>query len=223
MTYFHRFISCIVILLIILGIIHYSNLDLKFQSLFFDFETKSWLVSRGNLVLKFIFYKFPKYMIAIYGVSLIFWAIKLRLCKENIELQKKLLFLIIILILTPVTVAFFKHYSPIYCPNFVQEFYGDKLYISPFDMFNEGIFFNNTGKCFPAGHASGGFALISLYFVMPTKELKIRSLIFSLSLGFIMGLYQIAKGTHFLSDTLVTLGIAYILCISLQQILLKEK
>ncbi len=222
MTYLYRSILCIIALLITLAIIHYSNLDLKFQSLFFSSETKLWLVARDNMVLKFIFYKLPKYLIASYGVILILWLTKLRLCSENVELQKKLLFLILILILTPLTVAIFKHYSPIYCPNFVEEFGGDKLYISPFDMFNEAIFFNHTGKCFPAGHASGGFALISLYFVMPRRDLKIGFLLFGLILGSIMGLYQIAKGTHYLSDTIVTLGIAYLISISLAQILLKK-
>lgn len=223
MAYLHRFITCIIALLIILAAIHYSNLDLKFQSLFFENQTKLWLVSRDNMVLKFFFYRLPKYLIASYGIILIFWTVKLSYYKENIELQKKLLFLILILILTPLTVAIFKHYSPIYCPNFVAEFGGEKLYISPFDMFNEAIFFNNTGKCFPAGHASGGFALLSLYFVMPSRILKITALVFSLSLGWIMGLYQIAKGTHYLSDTLVTLAISYLLCISLQQILLEKE
>ncbi len=223
MTYLHRFTACIMALLITLALIHYSNLDLKFQSLFFENQTKLWLVARDNMVLKFFFYKLPKYIIVSYGIIIILWAVKLSYCRENIELQKKLLFLILILILTPLTVAILKHYSPIYCPNFVKEFGGDRLYISPFDMFNEAIFFNHTGKCFPAGHASGGFALLSLYFVMPNRALKISALVFSLSLGWIMGLYQIAKGTHYLSDTLVTLAIAYLLCISLQQLLLERK
>ncbi len=220
MTYIHRFIVCLVVLLLTLSIIHYNNLDLKFQSLFFYPETKLWLVARDNMILKFFFYKLPKYIIAIYGVFMILWLIKLRYYKESIELQKKLLFLILILIFTPLTVAILKHYSPIYCPNFIEEFGGEKLYISPFDMFNGVIFFHHTGKCFPAGHASGGFALISLYFVIPSKVLKIWSLLFSLSLGWIMGIYQIAKGTHYLSDTIVTLAIAYLLCITLQQVLL---
>ena len=223
MTYLNRLFICLIALLIALAAIHYSNFDLKFQSLFFNSETKLWLVSRDNMTLKFFFYKLPKYLIVSYGIILIFWASKLRLYQENIELQKKLLFLILILILTPLTVALFKHYSPIYCPNFVEAFGGEKLYISPFDMFNEAIFFNNTGKCFPAGHASGGFALISLYFVMPNKFSKTIALVLSLSLGCIMGLYQIAKGTHYLSDTIVTLAIAYLLCISLQKILLSTK
>lgn len=220
MTYLNRFITCIIALAITLALIHYSNLDLKFQSLFFISEGNQWLVSRDDLELKFWFYKLPKYLIATYGVCMILWLSKLRLDNHNIELQKKLLFLILVLISTPLVVAILKHYSPIYCPNFAKEFGGGDFYISPLDIFNYDIFFNNMGKCSPAGHASGGFALISLYFAMPRKYLKLFSLSFSLLLGSIMGLYQIAKGTHYLSDTIITLSIAYLVCISLEKLLL---
>ena len=222
MTYLNRFITCIIALAITLALIHYSNLDLKFQSLFFISEGNQWLVSRDDLELKFWFYKLPKYLIGTYGVCIIFWLSKLKFDNHNIELQKKLLFLVIALILTPVVVAILKHYSPIYCPNFAKEFGGGSSYISPLDIFNYDVFFGNMGKCSPAGHASGGFALISLYFVMPTRHLKLASLSISLAIGSIMGLYQIAKGTHYLSDTIITLALAYLVCISLEKLILKK-
>ncbi len=222
MTYLNRIITCIIILAIVLAIIHYNNIDLKFQSLFFISEAKNWLVNRDDQFLKFIFYKLPKYLIVTYGVTLIFWLAILSFYKQQPDLQKKLLFLILALILVPVVVALLKHYSPIYCPNAIDEFGGGKAYISPLEIFNEDIFFNNQGKCFPAGHASGGFALISLYFVMPTKRSKYYALGFSLLLGWIMGFYQIAKGAHYLSDTVVTLAVAYLVSISLQRLLLKN-
>lgn len=223
MTYLNKVFGCLVTLGLILTLIHYTSIDLKFQSLFFIPETKLWLVSRDNLVLKFWFYKFPKIIIITYGVILIIWAAKLNLLKQNIELQKKLFFLILALVIVPLTVATLKHYSPIYCPNHISEFGGGHIFISPLEIFNYEIFFNNTGKCSPAGHASGGFALISLYFVMYAKSKKIYALIFSLIMGSVMGLYQIAKGTHYLSDTIITLAIAYLVCITLERWLLTKK
>ena len=223
MTYFYRLIICLVATAAILTFIHYSDLDLKFQSLFFIFETKQWFVSRSDLILKFWFYRLPKYLIVIYGVSLIIWSIKLRIHSQDLDLQKKLLFLILALIITPLIVATLKHFSPVHCPDFINQF-GNRggRYISPLEIFDAEIFFNNFGKCSPAGHASGGFALISLYFVMPSIALRYSALALSLTLGWIMGLYQIAKGTHYLSDTIITLAIAYIVSISLQRILLKK-
>jgi len=206
----------------LLGLIYYNDFDLKFQSLFFIDQDKNWLISREDMVLKFWFYRLPKYLLATYGVILIILASKLAIYKQNIELQKKFLFLILVLILTPVVVAIFKKYSPIYCPSSVTAFGGNNPHITLFDIFDGDIFLQNTGKCFPAGHASGGFALISLYFVLPNNFKKF-GLCFSLLLGWIMGFYQIAKGAHYLSDTIATLALAYLVSISLEQLLLVKK
>lgn len=222
MTYQKKFISCLVILLICLAFIDYNNLDIKLQSLFFNFETKEWLVHRDDQVLKFWFYRLPKYIIITYGVGILLWLSDLRYKKTSPELQIKLSFLVFSLILIPLLVALLKHYSPIYCPNHITEFYGGHPFISPFDIFNYDVFFNNTGKCSPAGHASGGFSLISLYFVIPNNIFKKLALIFGLSMGSIMGFYQLAKGAHYLSDTLITLAIAYLVCITLERLMLKK-
>jgi membrane-associated PAP2 superfamily phosphatase len=212
-----RLLFSITALFFALAIIHYNNIDIRFQSLFFDFDSNSWLISRDNQILKFIFYRMPKYLIITYGLSLIIYLI----CNKNADLilKKKITFLIFALIITPVVVAIIKHYSPIYCPYNIKEFYGCCIYISPLDVFKHEFFTPNIGKCFPAGHASGGFALMSLYFVISKTELRKSSLILSLALGWIMGFYQIAKGAHYLSDTLFTMTVAYIVSISLLRLL----
>jgi membrane-associated PAP2 superfamily phosphatase len=222
MTYYKRLITCLISLAVILTLIHYSDLDLKLQSLFFNFETKKWLISPNETFIKFILYRFPKYCIVTYGVILVFWLAKLSLYQQNLELQKKLFFLISVLILTPLTVSLLKHYSPIICPLHLVEFGGNQPHISPLNIFNDGIFFSYNGKCFPAGHASGGFSLLALYFVIPTKRSKFYALAGSLTLGSIMGLFQMAKGVHYLSDTITTLAIAYIICITMQKYILKR-
>ncbi len=218
MTYYKNLLNCILLTAITLIVIHYSDLDIKFQSLFFDFETKKWLIDKDEQTIKFIFYKLPKYLIVTYGVSMIFMLAKLRYFKQELELQKKLLFLILVLIITPLTVAILKNFSPINCPNHIHEFGGCCQHISPLDIFNKVLFFGYAGKCFPAGHASGGFSLISLYFVMSTKRAKHIALFGSITLGSIMGLYQIAKGVHYLSDTIFTASIAYMVCVSARRL-----
>ena len=222
MSYLNRVIICFISVGIILSLIHYTDFDLKFQSLFFNSAAKNWLNDRDDLFLKFFLYKLPKYIIITYGITLIFWGTKLYCCKQDIELQQKILFLVLSLIFTPLIVATLKHYSPIHFINFIKEFGGLNRHISPLEIFSREIFFSYTGKCFPAGHASGGFALISLYFVMPNIRLKLTALFTALMFGWVMGLYQIAKGAHYLSDTIVTLSIAYLVSISLEALLLKK-
>ena len=66
---------------------------------------------------------------------------------------------------------------------------------------------------FPAGHASGGFALLGLYWIL--KSRRWRGLALGLGVGCWMGLYQVARGEHFLSHTLATAALAWLLCAGL--------
>jgi membrane-associated PAP2 superfamily phosphatase len=64
---------------------------------------------------------------------------------------------------------------------------------------------------FPAGHASGGFALLAFAFAWSTPSVRRRSVLVALVYGGGMGLYQIARGEHFLSHTLATAALAWLL------------
>ena len=52
-----------------LCLINFTDLDVKIQNYFFDFETKTWLIDKDEPIKKFIFYKFPKILL---GVAIVF-------------------------------------------------------------------------------------------------------------------------------------------------------
>ena len=62
----------------------------------------------------------------------------------------------------------------------------------------------DAGGCFPAGHASGGFALLGLVFLVHSRRESISVILMSSLIGLSMGFYQQARGAHFLSHTLAT-------------------
>ena len=64
---------------------------------------------------------------------------------------------------------------------------------------------------FPAGHASGGFALLSLAFAWGAAGARRRGVLIGLAYGGLMGLYQVARGEHFLSHTLATAALAWLI------------
>ena len=66
-------------------------------------------------------------------------------------------------------------------------------------------------NAFPAGHASGGFALLSLAFAWAAASARRRGLLIGIVYGSAMGLYQVARGEHFLSHTLATAAIAWLI------------
>ena len=64
---------------------------------------------------------------------------------------------------------------------------------------------------FPAGHASGGFALLALAFAWDAPGARRRGCLIGIAYGGLMGLYQIARGEHFLSHTLATAALAWLI------------
>ena len=74
-------------------------------------------------------------------------------------------------------------------------------------------------RCFPAGHASGGFALLSLFFLFKTKRNKILAIVGALTVGWSMGLYKMLIGDHFLSHTIITMILAWLIILIIQKIM----
>lgn len=67
------------------------------------------------------------------------------------------------------------------------------------------------GHCFPAGHASSGFAFVSGWFALrrPLPRLAAVWLAIALSAGFVLGIAQQMRGAHFMSHTLWTLWVCW--------------
>ena len=61
-----------------------------------------------------------------------------------------------------------------------------------------------SGRCFPAGHASAGFAFVSGYFAFRDTRASLARgwLAASFAAGLLLGLAQQARGAHFMSHTL---------------------
>jgi membrane-associated PAP2 superfamily phosphatase len=106
----------------------------------------------------------------------------------------------------PATIGLLKANSQLHCPWAIQRYGGDHEYrriFSPLTPEQR----EDCGRCFPAGHASGGFALMSLYFVWRRRWLGLG---LGLATGWAMGGYQMFKGAHFLSHTVVTMLLAWL-------------
>lgn len=89
------------------------------------------------------------------------------------------------------------------CPWDLQEFGGMATYVSHWAW---GLRDGGGGGCFPAGHASGGFAFLGGFFVfrhgLPQKAR--RWLVGALLAGLVLGLAQQVRGAHYMSHTLWT-------------------
>ena len=84
-------------------------------------------------------------------------------------------------------------------------------YIRLFESYAENQRPAEKQQCFPAGHASGGFALMALYFLFKSKRNRRYGLVSGIVTGWIMGSYKMFIGDHFLSHTLVTMISAWLI------------
>ena len=96
-----------------------------------------------------------------------------------------------------------KYASTTSCPWDLTEFGGVARYASHWAL---GTLDGGGGKCFPAGHASAGFAFIGGYFALRHHQPRAAriGLACALSAGLTLGGAQQVRGAHFLSHTLWT-------------------
>lgn len=99
-------------------------------------------------------------------------------------------------------VSLVKSFSMTSCPWDLEIFGGFARHVSHWAAIADG----GSGHCFPAGHASAGFALMGGYFAFADQApaLARRWLMASLAAGMVLGLAQQARGAHFMSHTFWT-------------------
>lgn len=121
----------------------------------------------------------------------------------------------------PALVGWLKSISPRHCPWDLELYGGSEPWARLWDPLPAG---SRPGKCFPSGHASGGFALASLYFALRPSDpaLARKTLWFALSYGMSMGLARCAMGAHFPSHVLASLLVAWTVCVLWARLVLPE-
>ncbi len=199
-----------------LMIFELTSLDLWLQDAFFSFDQQTWLVSKKARGSRILFYHGPKLLLIGFGA----WLLASLAFRKPSKLRRflscrtprELVYLMICLGLFPALIGGLKKISGLHCPSELSRYGGEHEFrrlFSPRPANSQEL-----GHCFPAGHASGGFALLGLYFVARTNLEKKGGLFVGLGLGWAMGLYQMLNGAHFLSHTLVTMILAWIFTLS---------
>lgn len=111
--------------------------------------------------------------------------------------------LLLSLTLSLAGVAIIKQSLPMDCPWDLQAFGGTQSFTGLFSSWPAN---RAPNACFPAGHASIGFAWLGLYFFCLQLYPKLARpvLMLSLTLGFGLGLVQQLRGAHFISHDITS-------------------
>ena len=207
------------ILLFLIGAIIFfglSGVDVWVQSHFYNQNTHSWMLDKSETVLKFLFYDGIKFAIIIFNVALLFMLIigyKKPLIKQH---RRALIIIIASAIFVPLLVGSLKDVTNMPCPKNLERFGGDHPDTCVWEKYNNELCKMAKIKCWPAGHASGGFALLSLVYIFGSFRGKAIAVAVAMSVGWSMGVYKMLIGDHFLSHTIITMIMAWliILCIA---------
>ncbi len=176
------------------------DLDFHLSNLFFDAQQQRFTL-RGHPILNVWLHTGIKWvMVCVALVSLALaisahWLVKLK------PYQSALFWVFIGMVLSTSAVAILKHDSMHACPWDLTIYGGDSPF---FDLFKNPPAGTKSGGCFPAGHPSGGFALIAFYFAFRRYRARFAGAMLWLGIlmGLAMGLVQIIRGAHFLSHVL---------------------
>ncbi|EIQ00778.1 PAP2 (acid phosphatase) superfamily protein [Opitutaceae bacterium TAV1] len=213
----------LVALAAVIALFDLTHLDLRVQDLFFDFTAGRWMIDGARPVLKLVFYSGIKIAIIVFTALLFLFAVlpaRARACLCRLlpgvltpliaARRRDLLAVVATLATAPALVGVGKATTNIHYPCNIRRYGGDVLYVRLFEKFPDGERPAKRSKGFPAGHASGGFSLMSLAGLAATRRGRILGLSVGLAAGWTMGLYQQMRGVHYLSHTLVTMLVCWI-------------
>lgn len=186
----------------------FTKLDFLVQNQFFDFANQTWLLEeKRNFLLHFFLYSGAKaflIMLCVFAVGVFAMSFKWAHLKKW---RYACILFLLVMAAVPLALAGAKSFTHMYCPAQLEAYGGLRSYFSIFTPYPDWyrVDLLGKGRCFPAGHASGGFALMVLFFCFKRRSARVWGLVAGLAAGWAMGGYQMLRGEHFLSHTVVTM------------------
>lgn len=204
----------------VLALFEFTSLDLLVQDQFFDFARGRWIVDRDETWGRAIFYNGPKHLVWLCALTALALAAGPAAWRERWQLSRRGLWVAVLTLTTlPALAGLGKNLTNVFCPSEIRRYGGAVPYVALCGAYPVDDRPTSRGHCFPAGHASGGFALIALALVRPSRRWRRGGILVGLTLGWWMGGYQMLKGAHYLSHTLVTMLLAWVVLAMWQRVL----
>lgn len=186
------------------GSLEVTRADLKLADWLFQLEGSQWSL-RDNYWLSDILHSGGQTFFSLIVALLICCFLASYFFASLSQYRRPLFYLALAV---PLSVAIFtnlgKQLTHVDCPWDLIRYGGKKPFL---DLFASHPGYYKFGKCFPAGHSSIGYSLLSLYFffLVVAPRWKFFGLAIGLAVGFIFGITQQLRGAHFISHDLWTL------------------
>lgn len=137
-------------------------------------------------------------------------------------LRRPLGYLLLATMVSCLAVSWIKSWSNMDCPWDLVRYGGRKQFVGLLELRPLGM---GRGRCFPAGHASAGYAWMALYFFCLAAAPRWRwaGLATGVAVGLVFGISQQLRGAHFISHDLYTVGICWLVALLLYVAILRPQ
>jgi len=186
-----------------------TDLDLYCSDLFYDFSRGQFYWKRtwwaNDLIHKGGYFAIEG--LVIFALALLVLSF-LKRGPRLVNAQRALTFFLLSVAIGPGTVATWKQVSNRPLPVEVQRYGGKAPYIKLFHGTHRG---SKRFKGFPAAHASGGYSLMALYFILRKRGRRaaLAGLALGLAVGTVFAFGQQVRGVHFASHNVWAAAICW--------------
>jgi len=194
-----------------------KRVDEAVQDRLFDFESKTWCVDSRAAAPRALFYGGPKIAYAALALLLAVRLAVRRPLSAFVFSRREACYLLLCLLVVPATVGTIKRATAVPCPWEVDRYGGELAHRTLFSPPPAAA--SRAGHCFPAAHASGGFALLAFAFVARNARRRRFAAVLGCAVGATLATYQTLRGAHYLSHTLVTMLLAWLVVAALARLL----
>ncbi len=185
--------------------------DMFLQQLLFDSNAQQWVWSRTEPVTRLLVYDGPRACLVVLGAGLVIGLIVARFSPALSPYTRQIRIVLLSLALLPGSVGLLKNVTNVACPRNLVQFGGEIEYVGILGAYSPRENPVPKQRCFPAGHASGGFALLSISLLFKSRRNRRQALFATLALGWTMGIYKMLIGDHFISHTVTTMLLAWLI------------
>ena len=206
----------VLVLFATLAVFQFTDLDRLVQAHFYDASAAHWIWDRHEAIGKAVLYDGVRTAIGLYAAGLIIALVTGYRRGRGEFVRKGLWIALLTVVLLPSLVGGLKKVTNLACPRALVDYGGEVPFIHLFDSRPPET--NEDHQCFPAGHASGGFALLALPLLSRSPRRRGWLLAGALTFGWIIGLYKMLIGDHFLSHTVVTMLLAWLVVYGLKYV-----
>lgn len=197
-------LATLVLLVLVILVALTTSIDQQISDGFFDPSGNGWLVDHATSRLRPWFYDGPKALVILFGIGLIGVVLRPSLVRPGWITRREAIFLLACLATVPAATGLIRNNSNVQCPNELQQYGGTQIKESGHVKLSGFLEPHRPHGCWPSGHASAGFALLSLSWLKRRRSSKLGFVLLGTTAGLAMGTYQVARGSHFASHVLVT-------------------